>query len=55
MNLSVTRKRPGTVGVIAMFFAGIRLGILLRIKKWAPMGFQDESGFHLGNEKVPGN
>jgi hypothetical protein len=51
MNLSAIRKRPGALACFAMFVAGIWHNLLARVRKWAPLGYEDETGFHLGLEK----
>jgi hypothetical protein len=33
---------------IGMFFVGLMAKLLASLEKHAPMGYQDESGFHLG-------
>jgi hypothetical protein len=54
MNASATRKTPGAIALRPTFCSTIGKRLRAAWEKWVPIGYQDESGFHVGTEKPPG-
>ncbi len=50
MNLSVFKKRPGAIATARILWVAIWQNLQARLKEWAPVGYQNETGFHLGIE-----
>lgn len=50
MNPSATRERPGKMTFLAMRMVSFWRKLRTHIRKFVPMGYQDDSGFHLGSE-----
>lgn len=38
--------------IILAFFGRLSQSIRSRAEKWAPIGYQDDKGFHLGDESL---
>ncbi len=48
--MSMNKTSSLYVVAVTLLFAGIMARIRTMIEKQAPVGYQDETGFHLGKE-----
>ncbi|HWF19450.1 MAG TPA: hypothetical protein VG754_09280 [Verrucomicrobiae bacterium] len=51
MDLSAIRKLAETLASFTVRVGGIWQTLRARIEKWAPLGYQDATGFHVGIEE----